>query len=167
MFDGKFTKDKVFSLVFFNACDTQNAIFGGVAHVWPVFVAFAATPLDDSGEHDDQVGLAFPSHVPEIDTCSCQRSLSCDVPEKKFSKLIFPPNCNVRFDPSIFTNKSHFLKVVEFFVRIQRFLLPVDNSGAWNIHDNVIGIDVVPSWTLGQDHSRVIIWTDIPVAILA
>ena len=46
-------------------------------------------------------------------------------------------------------------------------IIPVDNPRARNIHDNVIGIDVVPCWTLGQDHSGVVIWTNIPVPVLA
>ena len=81
MQDGELPEDEVVPGVLFDAGDSQCAVVDGVTDVGPIFVTFDTTSLHDRGQHDDQGGLTFPSHVPEIRTCGGKRALGSNVPE--------------------------------------------------------------------------------------
>ena len=45
-------------------------------------------------------------------------------------------------------------------------MIPVNDAGTRDGHDDVIGIDVVAARTLGQDDTRTVVWRDVTITIL-
>ena len=129
VFDDKVSKcETLGAAVVLDAGHFQPPVFQRFVQVRPVLVALDPAALDDRREHDDQGRLTFPSHVPEIGTCRSQRPLSRDVSFKRDKNRLFTKNRPLK----------------------KPFDLPVDNAGPRNVHDDVVGIDVITGRALAE-----------------
>ena len=78
--------------------------------------------------------MAFPGHVPKVGTRGSQRTLSCNVPEKKRKKIV------VEEDNLVLKSRFTF----PILIHSKEENLPVDNTRSRNGHDNVVSVNVVP-----------------------